>query len=652
MTRIPMPAGLRLLGLPLFIALICCTHPLFAQDSATVHGIVTDPNGAVVPAASVTAQSMQTGAIRTTETNGSGLYSIPQLPPGEYQILVRKTGFQEISRSLNLTTSQDASIDFTFALAGTGQTVTVSAGAEQLDTAGSALSSVVQGRQVEQMPLNGRNVLNLVTLVPGVVPQGSSQGSPVGNQNGGSLSQPGGYGNYQIGGGFAGQSVIYIDGAPDNLLLQNNYVSLDPTQDAVQEFRVETNNINARFGGFNGGVINMTTRSGGNGFHGSAYEYLRNRVLNANNFFNNRNHIQRPTFTQNQYGTALGGPIIKNKTFFFFSWEDFALRQGNPLVLTVPTPLMRQGNFSEQPNALYDPCGGTVTTGGLGCPGYTGPRTPFVGNVIPYTRLDPTALVMLNYYPLPNLPGYVNNYAVNANTGGNSRQFNGRIDQTLTETQRLFGRVTHWHVTNPAEDPFRNGTGLPAQDNTSIQAVVGYTNALTPRTVLDLRVSWLDLHYYLVVNNNIDESQFGPAWAALSSQMQFHVLPDPSSITGGYTSGYVLGARNFQQHNFQDSTAFASLTHIIGRHSLELGGEFRTGKRFPALNVFNGSGLFSFSNGFTSRTLATQGTTGYGLASFLLGYAASGNIGLNQPVVHLLTAQATISPTATRPPVS
>lgn len=630
-------APVRIYSLGLLLASL--TFTAWAQDAATIHGLVTDPSGAVVGGATVTASSLDNRAVRSTLTNASGLYAIPQLPPGQYELRAERAGFQTVVRNnVNLTTGETANIDFALQLGAANVTVNVAADTQLLDTAGSSLSTVVQGRQIEQMPLNGRNVLNLVTLVPGVIPQGSSQGSPVGNQNGGAFSQPGGIGNYQIGGGFAGQSVIYIDGAPDNMLLQNNYVSLDPSQDSIQEFRVETNNVSARFGGFNGGVINMTTHSGSNQFHGTVYEFIRNKVLNGNNFFNNRNHIPRPAFTQNQYGASVGGPIVKNKAFAFINWENFSLREGEPLVLTVPTQLMREGNFSEQPNPIYDPCGGTVAAGGQGCPAYTGPRTPFPGKQIPLTRFDPTAAIMLNFFPPPNLPGYVNNYAINSTIGGNYTQATGRVDGNLTENQRLFARYTWWHLNNPPNDPFHNGTGDPAQNNRSQQAVLGYTYAINPTTVLDVRLSWLYLHYYLTDQEGIDEAQFGPAWAALGQQMEFHILPEPN-ITGGYTNSTILASRNFQEHNFEDSTAFASITHIIGRHNVEFGGEFRTGKRFPALNVFNGSGQFFFNNGLTAETLAAQGSTGYGLASFVLGYAGSGSIGENQPVDHLLTAQ-------------
>ena len=190
---------------------------------------------------------------------------------------------------------------------------------------------------MEQMPLNGRNVLNLVALVPGVVAQGSALSNPT-NTN---ISA---WGNYQIGGGFGNQSAAFLDGAPLNTSY-NNAVMLVPTQDSVQEFRVQTNNLGPEFSRFAGGVINMVSKSGTNEFHGTAYEFLRNKVLNANTFFNNRSGVARPAFAQNQFGADFGGRVIKDKTFFFVSYEGFRLRQGASTLTSVPTAAMRDGAF-------------------------------------------------------------------------------------------------------------------------------------------------------------------------------------------------------------------------------------------------------------------------------------------------------------------
>ena len=199
---------------------------------------------------------------------------------------------------------------------------------------------MVESRTVTEMPLNGRNVMNLIALTPGVIPQGSSSGSALGNQHGATYSNPAGWGNYQIGGGAAGQSAQFLDGVPLNVSL-NNGIVLMPTQDAIQEFRVSTSNVSPEFGRFAGGVVNMATKSGENRFHGTAYEFLRNKVFNANNFFDNKNGTPRPQWNQNQYGAAVGGPIKKDKTFFYASWEGWNLRLGDPIYARVPTLAMR-----------------------------------------------------------------------------------------------------------------------------------------------------------------------------------------------------------------------------------------------------------------------------------------------------------------------
>ena len=201
-----------------------------AQDAGTVHGTVVDSSGAILPGAAVTAIQIKTGARRTTKTNGAGQYSLPQLAPGEYEITTEKDGFSKLVRSgLNLTTGQDAVLDLSLTVGGAAETVNVAAGAELIDTAGSSLSTVIQGRQVVDMPLNGRNVLNLVTLVPGVIPQGSSGGNPLGQpETEVRCPSPEESAIIRLGGGFAGQSVIYIDGAPNNMLLQNNYCQHRP----------------------------------------------------------------------------------------------------------------------------------------------------------------------------------------------------------------------------------------------------------------------------------------------------------------------------------------------------------------------------------------------------------------------------------------
>src|SRR6185437_5482056 len=259
---------------------------------------------------------------------------------------------------------------------------------------------VVESRTVTELPLNGRNPLALVALTAGVVPQGqpsagnSSTGNPVG-------ANPFALGDFQVGGGMAGQSQILIDGVPTNGAYLN-VVTVVPTQDAIQEFKVQTNNLGPEYGRFAGGVINLTTKSGTNGFHGSGYEFLRNKVFDASGYFartcagGSCTPIPKPALTQNQFGATVGGPVIKDKLFFFSSYEGFRLREGQTLQTSVPTALERTGDFSQSGFNIYDP----TTSGAGGNPACvvnsaTVCRTQlsFNGkaNVIDPARIDPTA---------------------------------------------------------------------------------------------------------------------------------------------------------------------------------------------------------------------------------------------------------------------
>jgi hypothetical protein len=332
----------------LLIAVLCTIvliHNCAAQNpNATVTGLITDPTGNAMPGATVLLIDVNTNVATTAKTNGDGLYRITGLVPSVYRAEISKEGFKRVIKDeIVLHVQDEVSLNFSLEVGSVTESITVEAGEPLLQTQTSSLSEAIEGRTVQDTPLNGRNVLNLVALVPGVVAQGSASGNPIGNQSG--STNPNGWGNYQIGGGMSNQSATFIDGAPINTSYVNS-VALVPSQDSIQEFRVETNNVTPEYGRFAGGVINLSTKSGTNSFHGTAYEYIRNKVLNANNFFNNSAGLPTPAFTQNQYGAALGGPIKKGKIFFFGNWEGFSLRTATPQVLTVPTDAERGGDFS------------------------------------------------------------------------------------------------------------------------------------------------------------------------------------------------------------------------------------------------------------------------------------------------------------------
>src|SRR6185295_4631588 len=313
---------------------------------------------------------------------------------------------------------------------------------------------------VESIPLSGRNINNMLTLVPGVVAQGGTYGNAVSNQAGGARTNA-------IGGGFGNQSSFYIDGVASNAPA-GNLNSLIPAQDVVQEFRVVTNNVAAEYGNYAGGIINLTTKSGTNAFHGTAYEYLRNKVLNANDYFSNQAGLARVPLIQNQFGGTIGGPIWKDKTFFFFGYEYQKLKTGTLSTATVPTTAELGGDFTAPGlPVIYDP-----TTGNqFQCNG--------VLNQICPDRLDPSALALFaKSYPAPNQPGLLtNNFIVQEATGGVNEQYNARVDHRLSEKNSLFARYSNWKADSDPYDAW--GTLTQGQGHTGLythSAILGDTH--------------------------------------------------------------------------------------------------------------------------------------------------------------------------------
>ncbi|MGA7412810.1 MAG: carboxypeptidase regulatory-like domain-containing protein [Bryobacteraceae bacterium] len=612
----------------------------------TISGTVTDSSGASVAGVSVTLTNIARGDKRNAQTNDSGNYAFVNLLPANYRIEAEKAGFKKLVREpIIVEVEAGLRIDLALEVGELSQTVEVTAQTVQLQPENTSLGQVIGSRTTTELPLNGRNPLALVALTAGVVPQGqpsagnSSTGNPVG-------ANPFAAGDFQIGGGMAGQSQILIDGVPTNGAYLN-VVTLIPTQDAVQEFKVQTNNLGPEFGRFAGGVINLSIKSGTNAFHGTAYEFLRNKVLNANGFFNNAGGVTRPAFTQNQFGGNVGGPIIKDKLFFFTSYEGFRLRKGSSLTQWVPTALERQGNFSQvgstQNSAsgsvlpIYDAMTSThCVSGGPAC------RTQFAGNIIPATRLDPTAQALLNYFPMPNQSNNsFGNFAENYSTGGNVNQVNERADYDFSEKQRLFARYTYSHVLSLPDSPFFQVCSDRCTENTNTnQAVLADTYTFSPATVLDLRAGFTRYAYVRTpLSEGIDMSKFGPNWAALAPEMTYTHIPTvcvsqvpgdnryggPSWCAAGTGSG--IGA-------FDNTYSYeGSVSHLWGKHLFKVGGEYRALQN----NYYQSNqpaGLYNFDAGMTAGNpnAGTPGiSSGLGWASFMLGYGQSNSSNASEP---------------------
>src|ERR1700674_1648077 len=292
---------------------------LHAQSTnASLTGRITDPKKAVISAATITVINGGTGIHYQGRTNETGTYYVSDLPPGRYRIEVEKLGFKAVIQSGVVLHVQDAlEVNFEMMLGSASESVTVEGEALPIDTESSTVGTVVEQRKANELPLNGRNVFTLIVLAPPVIPQGSSTGTPVG-------VNPFGWGNYQVSGSFGNQSAEYLDGQPLNISYINLPV-LIPTQDSIQEFKVQTSNLGPEWGKFSGGVTNLSTKTGTSTIHGEAYEYLRDKIFNANDFFLNAVGQPRPAWVQNQFGANAGGPVNfphfggRNKTFWFAS---------------------------------------------------------------------------------------------------------------------------------------------------------------------------------------------------------------------------------------------------------------------------------------------------------------------------------------------
>jgi hypothetical protein len=601
--------------LGLALAFWFCAPGVAQNVYGSIVGRVQDATGSSVRGASVTVTNLGTSETHSDETSIDGEYQFVDLAPGQYRVDIKAAGFKTFSRGpMRVSVDGTVRVDTPLAVGSADATIEVKDQPPPLNTQDSSLSQVIEGRQVQETPLNGRNVMNLVALVAGVVPQGGTQGSSAGNYAAsGDFTNAAGFGNYQIGGGLAGQNSFFFDGAPLNQVMGNSTV-LVPAQDAVQEFRVSTNVPAPEMGALAGGAVSFTSKSGTNSFHSSVYEYLRNTDFDANNFFNNESGVPRSQLVQNQFGATIGGPILRDRTFLFADYERFTRRNGIPFQGRVPTPSELSGDFRADP-PIYDPLTGQQFV----CNG--------VENVICANRIDATANVMANashYWPAPNasLAGGSVNYSTNAAAGADTNQYNVRLDHVLNDKQRLFARYTYWDIdTLPTRYIFGNSSGGPesavrgrVEDQ---QTIISDVFTFNPHMVGDFRVSYLHSDTPITpADNSVDLSQFGPFWAGISSSLTYRQFP-ALYIVGTITNPYVAMdvTDNDAANNY---TLAASITRLAGRHTLKLGADIRQ-YQFRESQTISAAGLFLFAGIFTGGALSPPGSGATPIADFLLG---------------------------------
>lgn len=626
--------------LSLVLLLVWAAPPAAAQSNyATLSGTVFDPQRQAVPGATVRVTSASTRASRQVSTNGEGAFQLTGLLPGDYELTVEAQGFAALTRAVNVEVGQQLTLDVDLRITDVTTTVEVTAEEAVLRTADVSVGEVVEQRSVRSLPLNGRMLIDLVLTVPGAH---ESHGAQSGNMSP-LYWRPGQRSAVSIGGNRPNANYFLLDGAT-NTDPTFNTLNLSPSPDAVQEFRVQTGSYSAEMGGAGGGQINIVTRTGTNEFHGTVYAFLRNDALDARTFSDMDEESQH--LNRNNFGASLGGPIRKNKSFFFVNYEGLRLTEAMTMTQTVPTAEEIAGDFSMSGTTIYNPFSARPN------PNFdparpVGPsnpriiRDPFPDNMIPANLINPQARLFLEkYVPRPNtgmgmgMQGCgmtmmgtptvtgggadCNNYFDVRDMRHQTDQATFRFDHTFGRGDSLFARYSF-----SSERGFtpQNLPGFGAiHDNLSQHGVAGWTRIVSPSVVniATVTVSRLSMHRSSENSESNDiVSELGIRGVGFGGQGAFGApyfnvqgyspMGDSFIATPMHAWDTILEARD-------------SLSWQVGRHSLKLGGSYRH-FIWPMWGFFQNRGYYQFTSGFTTRT-ATNDGTGSALASFLLGLPA------------------------------
>lgn len=604
---------------------------LYGQtETARIQGTVTDASNAAVAGATVTITDLGTNRQTTAQTDSDGSFTILSLQPGRYQIEVGQTNFKTVKQEVTLTVAQNATVNFVLEAGDVSETVTITTDAPLVESTTSSIGAVIDGQQAVELPLNGRNVLELARLTPGVT-QGIPGGFASGAGNNAETYRGGNTGGaaLSINGQRTQANNFLLDGVDNNESLVNT-INIFPAAEAVQEFRVQTSVAPAEFGRGGGGIVNAVIKSGRNDFYGSAFGFFRNDNLDARPTFNTR----KTEFRRGQFGGTLGGPVIlpafgfdgkqiyngKDRVFFFADYEG--LRQFLPFgeeTATVPTAAFRNGNFAElltlsNPIQLRDPLTGL----------------PVAGNrldLLPGNRLNPVALSYLRAFPLPNRAGVFNNYVTTRNQTTNADTFDIRIDSTLSDSNQLFGRFSYGKYDQTTSSRLPNlpaGFGSGTNPIRNRGMVIGLNSALSSKVFNELRVQANRLKYGYtppffdtpisanlgIPNANRDDSLGGGALiGGYNGQLEY---------TGDF-GPYIVPQDTYQ---IVDSLSFAS-----GDHTFKFGGTLL--RRDVALYRPNrGKGYFFLvGNGDPSQCGNSDGIAGFEQADLLIGFVCNYQIG-------------------------
>jgi outer membrane receptor protein involved in Fe transport len=566
--------------LTLFLmALLTSLNVAGQQITGSIRGTVLDPSGAIVQAASVTAKQTETGLTRAAVTDRQGEYVLVELPIGHYQLEVHAQGFQKyLQQGISLDVNETATVSIHLKLGAESQQVEVSADAALVQSTVSSLGETVMEHEILDLPLDGRNFSQLGLLQPGVVPL-----TPGLLEAGGPARENQGY---AVDGQRPESNNFMIDGA-DNVSSVDGGFVLKPPIDAIAEFKILSHNANAEFGRNTGSTTNIVTRSGSNSFHGAAWEFLRNDAMDSSDYFTQS--VQ--PLKQNQFGATFGGPILKDKTFFFGYYEGFRNRQGESVPATVPSAAERGGNFGEQ-------CAPPASFNSSGLCSNAQEQLTFFGMPVPFnqmtifTPIDPVATNVLPFFPLPNQGE--NGFIATQTLIENNDQFGLRLDHYLSRADTLNFR--YMYSSGPTTDPLSpvgaNVPGFPVgEDDRAQNFVAQETHVFSPNTIGVARFSYLRNKFLLDEHLNHES----PSDLGFEYEPTLPSAAGPPFIqVGGYASvgDPITGPRNTFQNTFDLS---GSLSWIHGRHELKFGGGYRR-DQINALQGIASNGFFVFSN--------------------------------------------------------
>ncbi|MCU0228595.1 MAG: TonB-dependent receptor, partial [Bryobacterales bacterium] len=590
-------------ALSLVAALLLSMTLVGQQGTGTVSGVITDPQNALVAGARVEVQNIDTGSVFRTNSNDQGSFTAPGLAIGRYVVRAEFDGFKTAVRSgITLQVNQNAQVNLTLQIGQATEVVEVIAEAALADSTSATIGTVIENRQVQALPLNGRGALALTLLTPGVISNAGPTNAGFGDR-GVQIS------SLSINGSPNSMNAQMLDGN-NNTLSYLGEVGVPPAVDAVEEFKVQSGPMSAEFGFTAGGVINLVTKSGTNEIHGTVYHFFRNDKLDARNAF----APVRLPFRYNQYGGTLGGPVVRNRTFGFFNYESYKLRRSNPRIANMPIEAWRQGDFTSLFNAngsqrlVYDPASIRPNPAG----GQT--RQAFPGNIIPLSRLDRITPGMLSFWPLPN-KAPINaltqeqNFQDSARSQVDWEQFNFKVDHRFNDRNSIFLRYTSAQHVPFADAFFTDPTVGPNRrdDQINRNAVVSDTHTFSPTLINNLRVGIMRQNF---VFESVNTGQDWPRKLGLPEIVPNDQMP---AINFGFGSigGAFAGRRGSHNWDIQNL-----LTKIWGNHTVKAGYNHRI---MQGNNLQGGglSGTYSFS-GLTNNPQSPAGT-GFDLAQFLLG---------------------------------